>query len=246
MVSNSSIRLIYEIFLNPTLWSQLSQEVLSRLTLFKSTHLVSKNDNTRVDLIVANDQHLYLKACDYKERQKWLVALASQKATHSSKTVPTTLSSSAPTAAELLGLSLNSDELADAYMAQQQTPFDTATMLKIKQSELRLYCDLLSQQTHELKSLVNKANNGNKSNSSSAETSEPILATKTTSVSDKIDIVSKRANDVPKAATTDSAASSFKSVSNLSINEEVPDEVSKAVTSPAPDDSKLDINVNAF
>lgn len=48
---------------------------------------MSKNDNTRIDLIVANDQHLYLKACDYKERQKWLVALASQKATHSTKQV---------------------------------------------------------------------------------------------------------------------------------------------------------------
>lgn len=55
---------------------------------------MSKNDNTRVDLIVANDQHLYLKACDYKERQKWLVALASQKATHSSKSVANPLVSS--------------------------------------------------------------------------------------------------------------------------------------------------------
>jgi hypothetical protein len=45
---------------------------------------VNKSDNTRVDLIVANDQHLYLKATDYKERQKWLVALASQKAIYPS------------------------------------------------------------------------------------------------------------------------------------------------------------------
>ncbi len=40
-------------------------------------------------MIVANEQHLYLKACDYKERQKWLVALASQKATSSAKNVVT-------------------------------------------------------------------------------------------------------------------------------------------------------------
>jgi hypothetical protein len=33
-----------------------------------------------VDLIIPNEQYLYLKALDYKERQKWLVALASQKA----------------------------------------------------------------------------------------------------------------------------------------------------------------------
>ena len=39
------------------------------------------------DLIVANDQHLYLKACDYKERQKWLVALASQKASYPGSSV---------------------------------------------------------------------------------------------------------------------------------------------------------------
>jgi hypothetical protein len=48
--------------------------------------IVNKSDSTRVDLIVANDQHLYLKATDYKERQKWLVALASQKATYPSST----------------------------------------------------------------------------------------------------------------------------------------------------------------
>ncbi len=51
---------------------------------------MSKTDNTRIDLIVANDQHLYLKACDYKERQKWLVALASQKATNQTQTIITT------------------------------------------------------------------------------------------------------------------------------------------------------------
>ena len=34
-----------------------------------------------MDLIIANDQHLYLRASDYKERQKWLVAFATQKAT---------------------------------------------------------------------------------------------------------------------------------------------------------------------
>jgi hypothetical protein len=49
--------------------------------------IVNKSDNTRVDLIILNDQHLYIKAADYKERQKWLVALASQKATISGPTV---------------------------------------------------------------------------------------------------------------------------------------------------------------
>ena len=35
-----------------------------------------------------------------------------------------------------------------------KAPFDTTNLLKIKQSELRLYCDLLQQQTHEMKNLV--------------------------------------------------------------------------------------------
>jgi hypothetical protein len=43
--------------------------------------IVNKNDATRVDLIIPNEQYLYLKALDYRERQKWLVALASHKAT---------------------------------------------------------------------------------------------------------------------------------------------------------------------
>jgi hypothetical protein len=51
---------------------------------------VNKNDNTRVDLIIANDQHLYLKASDYKERQKWLVALATQKSMFPSANVSLT------------------------------------------------------------------------------------------------------------------------------------------------------------
>lgn len=51
---------------------------------------MNKNDNTRVDLIIANDQHLYLKATDYKERQKWLVALATQKSLFPSANVSLT------------------------------------------------------------------------------------------------------------------------------------------------------------
>lgn len=37
-----------------------------------------------MDLILPNENNLYLKASDYKERQKWLVALASQKAIYPS------------------------------------------------------------------------------------------------------------------------------------------------------------------
>lgn len=149
-------------------------------------------------------------------------------------------------------LNLNLDETSEAYLAStafQQTPFDSANMLKLKQSELRLYCDLLSQQTHELKGLVNKAKTTDKNdaNNNSTETSENTLAT-ITQVSDKIDIItSSKAQDddstpVPKAQESASASSSFKSVSNLSINEEAGEDESKIQA--AYDGSKLDLNVS--
>lgn len=50
--------------------------------MFFASIKVNKSDSSRVDLILPNEQYLYLKASDYKERQKWLVALASQKATY--------------------------------------------------------------------------------------------------------------------------------------------------------------------
>ena len=49
-------------------------------------------------MIIANDQHLYLKASDYKERQKWLVALATQKSTFPAASVSLT-----PTSAQHSG-----------------------------------------------------------------------------------------------------------------------------------------------
>lgn len=128
--------------------------------------IVNKNDNTRVDLIVANDQHLYLKACDYKERQKWLVALASQKASYPGSSVILNNNNLKSGILQTSGLnslvdqnssiSTSGDENKNKISLAQQhlTPFDTTNLLKIKQSELRLYCDLLQQQTHEMKNLV--------------------------------------------------------------------------------------------
>lgn len=235
--------------------AEISNGAKRSYKIFMFDIIVSKNDNTRVDLIVANDQHLYLKACDYKERQKWLVALASQKATHSSKTVSTTLSSSAPTNAEILtaSLNVNSDENSDAFISSnafQQTPFDTANMLKLKQSELRLYCDLLSQQTHELKGLVNKAKTTTtytNDTNNSTETSENNTVTSAAEVSSRIDIASNRQNDdsipVLKAQDNPSVSSSFKSVSNLSINDEsTADDENKQQATSTLDGSKLDLN----
>jgi hypothetical protein len=135
--------------------------------------IVNKNDNTRVDLIIASDQNLYLKAIDYKERQKWLLALATQRSR-----LPATSLSKATTSQSsnhnnkhqhvLPSLSINTQSSDDHLQNttststfeilntnyQNLTSYDTTNMLKIKQSELRLYCDLLTQQTYDIKNLI--------------------------------------------------------------------------------------------
>lgn len=42
--------------------------------------LVSPIDNTRMDLVIPGEQHMYLRAATSQERQLWLVALGSAKA----------------------------------------------------------------------------------------------------------------------------------------------------------------------
>ena len=66
---------------------------------------MNKSDKTRVDLILPNEHNLYLRASDYKERQTWLVALASQKAIYPSNAFPT-----------------SSNETIDVMMKQSNEP----------------------------------------------------------------------------------------------------------------------------
>ena len=42
--------------------------------------LVHATDQTRLDLIIPGEQHFYVKAANPQERQEWLVALGSAKA----------------------------------------------------------------------------------------------------------------------------------------------------------------------
>lgn len=37
-------------------------------------------DNTRMDLVIPGEQHMYLRAATSQERQQWLVALGTAKA----------------------------------------------------------------------------------------------------------------------------------------------------------------------
>lgn len=41
---------------------------------------VNSIDNTRMDLVIPGQQHMYLRAPSPQDRQKWLVALGSAKA----------------------------------------------------------------------------------------------------------------------------------------------------------------------
>ncbi|XP_068630134.1 pleckstrin homology domain-containing family A member 3-like isoform X2 [Battus philenor] len=79
---------------------------------------VNNIDNTRLDLVIPGQQHMYLRAPSPQDRQKWLVALGSAKACVDSKI-------------DAIG-------------------FDNS--LGHKKSELRLYCDLMMQQVHAIKS----------------------------------------------------------------------------------------------
>ena len=142
---------------------------------------MNKNDNTRVDLILTNDLHLYLKASDYKERQKWLVALATQKATYPSNNLPQLyINPQLPPNIHQQQLPLKSNSHDDLVNPndektfhsstttnssstpaailqsnyQNLTSYDATNLLKIKQSELKLYCDLLTQQTYEIKNIL--------------------------------------------------------------------------------------------
>lgn len=174
--------------------------------------IVNKNDNTRVDLIVANDQHLYLKACDYKERQKWLVALASQKASYPGNSVMLNKTSASALITNPLTDQTfsNTDDKSKLIAAQQiLTPLDTTNLLKIKQSELRLYCDLLTQQTHDMKNLVLSL----KSTVNSAD--KTLKKTPSNSNIDKVHLIPKQNENNNNENV--SAASSFKSLNDESL-----------------------------
>lgn len=46
----------------------------------KAFVIVNNIDNTRLDLVIPGQQHMYLRAPSPQDRQKWLVALGSAKA----------------------------------------------------------------------------------------------------------------------------------------------------------------------
>ncbi|KAL5005665.1 hypothetical protein ScPMuIL_016823 [Solemya velum] len=86
--------------------------------------VVHPHDLTRLDLIIPGEQHYYVKAASAQERQQWLVALGTAKA------------------------SLTYGKPAD------QSGKISPDIVRTKKSELRLYCDLLMQQVHSVKMCI--------------------------------------------------------------------------------------------
>ncbi|XP_049957481.1 pleckstrin homology domain-containing family A member 3-like isoform X1 [Schistocerca serialis cubense] len=87
--------------------------------------VVNPVDNTRMDLVIPGEQHIYLRAPSSQERQQWLVALGSAKACVTTR-------------------------------SRKDSADSNPDTLKTKKSELRLYCDLLMQQVHMVKTAAMK------------------------------------------------------------------------------------------
>lgn len=83
--------------------------------------VVHQTDSKRLDLVIPSEQHFYLRAATAQDRQQWLVALGSSKA-----------------AQQKAG-------------AGEALPGGVQYNVRLKKSELRLYCDLLMQQVHTIK-----------------------------------------------------------------------------------------------
>ncbi|XP_074660968.1 pleckstrin homology domain-containing family A member 8-like [Tubulanus polymorphus] len=89
--------------------------------------IVHPTDPTRMDLIITGEQHFYVKAATPQERQQWLVMLGSSKAC---------LNYCGKPVSQPEGISVEE--------------------IRAKKSELRLYCDLLMQQVHSVKTAVSE------------------------------------------------------------------------------------------
>ena len=95
---------------------------------------------------MSNEQYLYLKANSEKERQQWLVALGSAKASLANRQQRRRISASTSSSP------FSDTTTIPAAAADISKDHSNATrLLKSKKSELRLYCDLLMQQIHTVK-----------------------------------------------------------------------------------------------
>lgn len=180
--------------------------------------IVNKGDNSRVDLILPNEQYLYLKASDYKERQKWLVALASQKAIYPMNSMPQVISGSSASSSAAAANDSESSGGAEHKLPNMTGIYDSTHLLKIKQSELRFYCDLLTQQTHEVKNLLLQVSPPASSSSAAAAANEDTLSLKQRTLSgESADTAHHVAIGGPAAAASASSSSTIVAPSFASL-----------------------------
>ncbi|XP_073174663.1 uncharacterized protein [Lepidochelys kempii] len=92
---------------------------------------VHPTDATRMELVIPGEQYFYLKAGGAAERQKWLVALGSSKAC-----------------------------LGDSRSQKDKDVHLSSESLGRKLSELRLYCDVLTQQVLDVQESTRPQDNG--------------------------------------------------------------------------------------
>lgn len=95
------------------------------------------------------------------------------------------------------------------FLLHKAGTYDSTYFLKIKQSELRLYCDLLTQQTHDFKNLIL---NINKSTTTSSELKKDCEQNEAVNEHESYKTVSNRLNLTDNLSIL---SSSFKSFTNM-------------------------------
>ena len=122
-------------------YEEVNQGCKGSISLNVCEIVVNDKDITRFDLNVSNEQYIYMRANSEKERQQWLVALGSSKASLANRQQRRRISSTT---------SITS--ASNVALIPMTTSNVSPDLIKTKKSELRLYCDLLNQQVHTIKS----------------------------------------------------------------------------------------------
>merc|ERR1712062_248207 len=122
-------------------YEEVNQGCKGSISLNVCEIVVNDKEITRFDLNVSNEQYIYMRANSEKERQQWLVALGSSKASLANRQQRRRISSTT-------SIKSDTSNLASMPMTSNVSP----DLIKTKKSELRLYCDLLNQQVHTIKS----------------------------------------------------------------------------------------------
>ncbi|XP_046389194.1 pleckstrin homology domain-containing family A member 3-like isoform X1 [Ischnura elegans] len=124
-------------------------------------------EGTRMDIVVPGEQHFYLRAPSFKERQQWLVALGSAKQSNTigdgPPPVPLSLVLGSGDAADARRESLaaraalrrrtSSSSSSNAVVPSVNDAQSVYAALRSRRGELRLYCDLIIQQVHEIQAV---------------------------------------------------------------------------------------------